>query len=1526
MQSNTSIMSNARLNIDYNSVGIYGFNSLGMSLYSFLDADEFIGWKNSRSARNIIEKEIIITFNNKNYSHLKGHLKNGLSDAFERNDCLPGLILLTTRIDGIYSFFDELIKLLYAAQTDGWSVEESVLPICVICSNGVEISDFNRKLYRLVESSGLLHKQQIYELLQSVIVFSATYQTSSQEDYKSECYHFCSTKRGMLVLGSCNERSCRYAHTILTSRGYPVQIGLGFNSYIHKNLVSLLHGFLSVKYLSHLKNPFNGQMILADIVEPLKSPDKFINAGLMSAQLSKDKIKLTNAYYQVMSKAGFEVPSESVEDIYKAIDKRVGELGIDNHVSSYVRFFKFAVQNDYPIADELNFLSRLALMASRQGLYDEEQVFFALKECLINLYYKFRIAWLDIKSCTYRIVTLDGQIVFRELEQLFKRAAANIDSKAVIVFLGSSHYLSAGTDCTQIDDIDYVVYGTAYQEEPAKSIWLNDFYREVNRLLASAGCVFHASGDSMFGTSYSAVLELPFAAKKQYMLHTPSFFTTRADFLKHFYPDSIVIWRWFTDKSNAEHLDKDFCAQFPVKAVKRFLCLGMRISSTEQQYSIYLKVLQMFREDIECCKILKYIENTGVLIGFAEYMVKLEQSLNFPVDSREIFKSTEPGNAAKRFVQKFTQAINPELIQKEFRLVLREAEHIGGGTADEKFADYFLNAQKVRDDLRASNITACLPSIPKEAGVVIINPTDYCSLGCRLCAWKIRQKPKTGFDPQKVLSKDKVNNAICFLREAKTSFLVISGGGEPLDEWESVLHILREIAGQSSVKQVEIQTSGLHFKTPEETQRCLTGLSQAIDQKDDRQIRINLRISLDDAHADNMGIENYLHLMKEVTNYEKFIYLTFAGYSGDYAIHKLAALTHSKIEPYEPPIPTVTYDFIKFVLPDGTYFPMHLKRTAAYLGRAIGGLRITPEFRQKSLSEHLKMVYFTRGSNGSEWLAPNTQFFPFMGDNKEIRGSLVVIKPDGSVSINGAFQNDTNADVGQSVNEIFECFSKDIGQIAFREKGYFYIKSLLSEIEPGLIRNIELSRLFSFNGAAYASAQIRLYLMTRMIQDYVSEGRIRMEDIPEQYIDFVKLPRDVLAGSYLHAKRILGKDYYNIYEIPSQRIFKPGIIGLLNGHNPTDLHIEIVRSLFCKNVGLWSFSSIVDNAVFPEILVLLPQDIKQFVNCLIIVLERCEKTGKSPVSDDMPIIFVYGERGDLCKLREMLHKALPDSGLEDGEHWFQVIRPTLVCTKLKKLQVLELQGENNIALQRAKAIMKHYSTSLTITLSKFSNVFPYDENSLSTINPVSWHYSVRGYLGIEPVAPYFSISYLAFMTNEIKEALQCIQDDFFRDMPFLTDKFFRLPATSFHLTIKAGRNPQQTPYTESEIEETREAVSAYSCQTGTCEIVLQGIQNELNYGRIQVCVVLPNGKQRAITILKPYRSLPADQKEVLIQWINARKNIYIGTADISNTHFIYTEDNCVIKRVIDIPMPLSGQKMWEGNQCALIQTTVKMEI
>ena len=311
----------------------------------------------------------------------------------------------------------------------------------------------------------------------------------------------------MIVLGGGNEHSCRYARQMLTARAYPAHIEMGFNSYIHKNLVSLLHGFLSVIYLSQMKNPLKEQITLADIVDPLNgSTEKFIQVDLMSAQLSKDKIQLTDAYYQVMGKAGFETPPEAAEKICNAIDERVGELGIGNHVSSYVRFFKFAVQNNYSIADELNFLSRLALMASQQGLYAAEQVFLGLKERMINIYYKFQSEWLNSKSFPYRFVTLDGQIIFSELERLFKSAVVSIDSKADIVFMGSSHYLSAGVHCSQVEDIDYIVYGVALQTESDRYAWLIRFYQAVNRLLSSTGCVFQAAGDNLFGTSYSAVL------------------------------------------------------------------------------------------------------------------------------------------------------------------------------------------------------------------------------------------------------------------------------------------------------------------------------------------------------------------------------------------------------------------------------------------------------------------------------------------------------------------------------------------------------------------------------------------------------------------------------------------------------------------------------------------------------------------------------------------------------------------------------------------------------------------------------------------------------------------------------------------------------------------------------------------------------------------------------------------------------------------------------------------------------------
>lgn len=647
---------------DATSVGICGFNSLGMALYTNLGTCEFIGRQNSRSTLNIIGGFARITFNGVDYSNLTGFLKNGLRDAWARTGSLPGVIMLTTQVDGIYSFADEFIRLLSEAQSHSLYLDKEKLPVFIICSNGIEVMDFFNRLYRMVENSDLQHKDESYKLLKSLFVFGATYQTASQNYYPTQSYDFRSDKKGMIILGGEDGNSCNRAYDVLLARQYNVKIEKGFNAYVQKNLTFLSHGILPIVYLSKMSDPMNQELTLGDIIDPRNNPDKFVNAETAHAGIVQNSVELAAAYYRIIQKLGFNL-SGSPENAYISINDRVKKLGIESHVPSAVRFFKFAVINNYPITDQLDMLNSLSLLARRFGLEEDEKLFQGLKESICNIYKKLQL-WIDQED--EHIVKIDGQINFTKLEHIFNLAAREMNISARVTFVGSAEYLGKDADCRNVSDIDYCIYGIEFKTEGEKCNWLNRFYETINKRIAREGRIFASGGLSNFGTSHSAILEMPLACKKQFYLHMPPILSSGEEFQKCGYIDSMIIWRWFTDKARPERLDKEFCVRYPAKAVKRFLGLASRIAKTDTQHAIFAKAQNMFVENISCVQILSYVEKTGILGEFANYMQSAERSLNLSEDVRSIFSQTETGNAARQFLAKHASEVDLSKLKRSY--------------------------------------------------------------------------------------------------------------------------------------------------------------------------------------------------------------------------------------------------------------------------------------------------------------------------------------------------------------------------------------------------------------------------------------------------------------------------------------------------------------------------------------------------------------------------------------------------------------------------------------------------------------------------------------------------------------------------------------------------------------------------------------------------------------------------------------------------------------------------------------------
>jgi hypothetical protein len=646
------------------SVYVYGVNALGITLYDRLHADGLIGWKDTQSTLAVLENPAIITLDDKPLDTIATDTYNGIGDTIARVPDLSMLILLTSRIDGIFDFFEDFVATIKNIDELEHGIKSSTF---VICSNGILAPYFYDRLLRIIDLCPIIQKKQLFDVLRARIIFGATYQSSSRD----AGYAFSSGNKGYIILEGADQSSREAARDALQDRQYEAKIGNNFDRNYTKNLATIQHGILGIIFGQYCTSATQDPLTVGELALPSSIADtKVSNLDLFQQELHATKIRITSAYVDIVSKFdGISLSQSSIESLVSSIDRTAIDAGLSHHLHSYVRYFNYAATHNRPLGDEIGLLEQLDLLASRDtALQKDRQVLAWLKEQLSQAY-SLASAPQAIKDSKNHVVGLSGRTDFDTLEQIFSRAADLCTVGAKIAFVGSTLYLGKGVAADQVSDIDYVIYGIQSTNDTDTLFWLDTCYERIDEQLSDVGHITKIEGASLFNTPYIARLELTYAAKRHYDLHLPQVYKHELDYLRSFYLDSIVIWRWFTDKSNAAKIDHTFSAQYPAKSVKRCLGILYRLQGIADLKIHYLEIRRQFLSYVPCEQTLQYIDDTGLLSVVAEYMSALETDMGLTEEALAIFTSPEPGVAARRFVKQHLDKVDQTIVNTYPELV-----------------------------------------------------------------------------------------------------------------------------------------------------------------------------------------------------------------------------------------------------------------------------------------------------------------------------------------------------------------------------------------------------------------------------------------------------------------------------------------------------------------------------------------------------------------------------------------------------------------------------------------------------------------------------------------------------------------------------------------------------------------------------------------------------------------------------------------------------------------------------------------
>jgi len=422
----------------------------------------------------------------------------------------------------------------------------------------------------------------------------------------------------------------------------------------------------------------------------------------------------------------------------------------------------------------------------------------------------------------------------------------------------------------------------------------------------------------------------------------------------------------------------------------------------------------------------------------------------------------------------------------------------------------FFEAEKVRKNL-IDEFPLHSHDLRYPLSVAYIWPTKYCPLGCAHCMYA---SPKLQeIDKKMILSRKAIENFIHISKMGKLDSLVISGGGEPMLEWETVQTLVRD----ASYDFCEVITSGYFLVNDDLTKKYLSGLQKVLSNRKKKKKSHNfcLRISIDEYHQKVVKLEwikKLIFLLKEDAGlpHDKRSYPDIKLYFRtllieDKTVEELAELTGAHLtsmENYErqlifddkknPPFSlSVMYKDMRFVG----------RGKSAKVKTLIGFDQYFESYTKKENDVQLGM--------GGSYVKHGLK-------HKLIKGVDVFVTHEGDVlPYGGVGDIDFNLYKSKNYKLLLTKLFKDIISRTLLLKGLHHIEEIDMEVDPHVFERVRNKNwLASVADESLATAAQRLYVTIRLFQTYINSGELKQEELSPYAKKIISIPKANLQNEF----------------------------------------------------------------------------------------------------------------------------------------------------------------------------------------------------------------------------------------------------------------------------------------------------------------------------------------------------------------------------------------------------------------------------
>ncbi|MFA5100676.1 MAG: ARMT1-like domain-containing protein, partial [Candidatus Omnitrophota bacterium] len=412
-----------------------------------------------------------------------------------------------------------------------------------------------------------------------------------------------------------------------------------------------------------------------------------------------------------------------------------------------------------------------------------------------------------------------------------------------------------------------------------------------------------------------------------------------------------------------------------------------------------------------------------------------------------------------------------------------------------------------------------------------------CRAGCDHCCFKELRNRYS--DEQEVLIKrDNLARLLQFINSVRPGHVLLSGMGEIFEHPEAVYTIAEHI---HTAVLVAI-TNGAWAKDKAECDKIIRRLHDAAS-RNPHHPRLIVRVSLDAWHQEKLGFELILNIIRTFEkNYGAMsgFELQFRSVIGDETLSDLYGdLKITRTQNITRSLQELTGDYASSGMTVKPYF----KETCLTLE---SGYSFTIDFLPLYDSD-LKAPVLIPGTVTKNSEAYDREMETLYAGKPAValntngaEGLDLTIAPDGTISLWQGECPDNKANIlYDSLYLVQQKFFSDPITLAFIEKGSSYREAIINEVNPRAVLRAKAMGIREIVGSTmYEEDKTRLYLSLRILQDYIQEERIRLEDLPEAIRGFAVLNRDTLIDLYHRSDYSIIDQYLSLPKVRTKNLVR----------------------------------------------------------------------------------------------------------------------------------------------------------------------------------------------------------------------------------------------------------------------------------------------------------------------------------------------------------------------------------------------------